>query len=138
MKKSSLFVCIVLIAILPVSWAADVSESDSTWIDITKEVAANPLNKGGWTVDKNAKVFRSQDGNKIKIEHSEYGLFIIDLKESTVNRTVDKESVLQKDSTLLNREGGMMLVVRTGEHKFRLRFTEKVSGMQWIEGIRGM
>jgi hypothetical protein len=138
MRKNSLCVCIVLMAILPAAWAADLSESTSTWIDITKEVAANPQDKGGWTVDKNAKVYRSEDGNKIKVEHSEYGEFVIELKEGTVKRMVDKELVLQKNSTLLNREGGMMLVIRTSEHKFRLRFTEKVSGMQAVEGIRGM
>ncbi|MGB3976492.1 MAG: hypothetical protein WBM02_02055 [bacterium] len=136
MKAKLLFLLIALFIAFPIAAADDVSKTE--WIDITKEVAANPAEKGGWTIDKAGKIFRSEDGNSILIEHSEYGKFIIDLKNGVVNKVQNDNPLVQKDSTLINREGGTMLVVRTQEYKFRLRFTEKVSGMKAVEGIKEM
>ena len=122
MKTKLFFLSFVLLVVLPVVGATDISKT--TWIDITKEVAANPINKGGWTVDKAGKVFRSEDSDSIMIEHSEYGKFVVDLKNGTVNKVEKNDPILQKGTSLLNRESGTMLVVRTSEYKFRLRFTE--------------
>lgn len=136
MKTKLFFLSFVLLVVLPVVGATDISKT--TWIDITKEVAANPINQGGWTVDKAGKVFRSEDSDSIMIEHSEYGKFVVDLKNGAVNKVEKNDPILQKGTSLLNRENGTMLVVRTSEYKFRLRFTEKVAGMKAVEGITGM
>ncbi len=131
MKKISFVICCAVI--FGVSALAD-----NNWIDVTQEVAGNPLEQAGWTIDDNGKVFRSEDGNKVKIEHSEYGVFIIDLPGEKVEKMQDEKAVSQKNAELLQRDGGMMLVVRVDEYKFRVRFSERVSGMHSISGIRGM
>jgi hypothetical protein len=135
MKKISLIVCCLSVFLTPV-FAEETS--GSTWVDVTEEVAANPLNKGGWTIDETGKAFRSEDGNQVKIQHSEYGVFIVDLPGEKVDKVVDEKTISQEKSDLLQRDGGMMLVVRADEYKFRVRFSERVSGMHTISGIKGM
>jgi len=121
-----------------VGFAAEKQEVEQKWIDITEKVLANPADKGGWTEDAGGKIFRSDDGNWIKVEHSEYGTYIVDLPNKKVMKVKGDAREEMKNTQLIQRDFGTSLVIKGDTHKFRLKFNEKVSGMSHIEGIKGM
>ncbi|HPQ40558.1 MAG TPA: hypothetical protein PLV45_09315 [bacterium] len=115
-----------------------VGQLEQKWIDITEKVLANPADKGGWTPDEKGKIYRSDDGNWIKIEHSSYGVYLVDLASKKVMKMDGDTPVEDKSAQLIQRDFGSSLVIKGEKVKFRLIFTEKVSGMEHIEGIKGM
>jgi len=121
-----------------VTFATDGSGDDGEWLDVTRQVAANPAAKGGWTIDQQGKVYRSEDGNKIRINHSVYGTFVINLSDSVVTKVEGTKSVVLDNTELLQRDSGQTLVVKMSEYKFKVQFSEKISGMKSISGIKGM
>ncbi|MCD4654712.1 hypothetical protein K8T06_12370 [bacterium] len=122
-------VCVVL--------AVDETKAEQKWVDITKKLLANPASKGGWTEDKEGKIYQSADGNKVKVVHSSYGTFIVELVEGQVFKIEDGKQILLDGVELLQRDFGTCLVVKTKTHKLRMKFTAQVSGMKHIKGIKG-
>jgi hypothetical protein len=120
------------------SLAANESKLDLKWQDITKKILANPASKGGWTEDAKGKIYQSEDGNHIKVVHSEYGEYIVNLPEKSVYKVEDSKKVKMDDPVLIQRDFGTSLVIKMKDYKFRLKFSEAVSGMKHIEGIKGM
>ncbi|MBN1880193.1 hypothetical protein JW823_08785 [bacterium] len=119
-------------------FAEETKTLDSGWIDVTREVAANPADAGGWVKDETGKVFRSSDGNFIKIQHATFGVFKVDLPGAKVFRIDGDKDVLQDGSSLLQRDAGQTLVIKLKDYKFKVQFTEKIEGMKSIPGIKGM
>jgi len=130
---------LVLALVMLTSFAVMASEQikeGQKWVDITKKFLANPADQGGWTEDAKGKIFRSEDSNVLKAIHSTFGTFIINLTDQKVYKVEGGKNVLQEGSILLQRDFGTSLVVKTKTVKLRLKFTDKVSGMANIPGIK--
>lgn len=108
------------------------------WIDVTEKVLGNPADKGGWAEDENGKVYRSEDGNWIKVNHSKFGTYLVDLPNKKVMKLEGDKKIEVKDPQLIQRDFGTSLVFKSDTVKLRMKFTEQVSGMKHIEGIKGM
>ncbi len=118
--------------------AEDLTKPDADWTDVTREVAANPAEAGGWVKDESGKVFRSADGNTIRIQHGSYGIFKVDLPGGIVYKIEGEKETVQEDVSLLQRDSGQTLVIKTKEYKFKVQFTEKIAGMKSIQGIKSV
>lgn len=138
MKRWVLWVVAVVFVTVGMIRAEDAAVTQAEWMDVTREVAANPADAGGWAKDEAGKVFRSADGNTIKIEHGTYGIYRIDLPGGVVYRIDGDKEVIQEGATLMQRDAGQTLVIKTKEYKFKVQFNEKIPGMKSISGIKGM
>lgn len=139
--KKLIFTTLIITILMGLSTAALAAEEmkqAEKWVDITKAILANPATKGGWVEDPKGKVFRSEDGNSVKVIHSTFGTYVVNLVEKKVYRIVDGARKLEEGTTLIQRDFGTSLVIKSKAHKFRLKFKEAVAGMKHIEGIKGM
>ena len=137
--KRTLLILIALSLLMTFSvLAEEKTKIKEDWKDITKAVMANPANKGGWTADAAGKVYCDEAGSKIKVVHSEFGTFLVNLQEKKVYKLDGEKKALQDNPLLIQRDFGTSLVVKLKDYKFRLKFTEAVAGMKNIEGIKGM
>ncbi|MBN1296296.1 hypothetical protein JXA80_05915 [bacterium] len=108
------------------------------WVDITEKVWVNPADSGGWTEDGAGKIFRSEDGDQLRVVTGSHGTYIVDLSSKKISRIEGETRTDLEDVQMIQRDFGTSLVIKSKSHKFRLKFKEQVSGMRHIEGIKGV
>ena len=138
MKRTLVILVAISMLVTFSALAVEKTKIKEDWKDITKTVMANPASKGGWTEDAAGKIFCDAAGNQIKVEHSEFGTYLVDLQAKKVYKMDGVKKVIQENPLLIQRDFGTSLVVKLKDYKFRLKFTEAVAGMKNIEGIKGM
>ena len=127
--------CAVLLCVMAAGMLLPASAGAAEWVDITKEVRSVDATKGGWgDAESSAKALRNADGTQIMIECTR-GKFRIDCAAREMYKVDgDKESVVN-GASLLNRQNGTMLVIKTSEFKMRVTFTEVVPGLKSLGGL---
>lgn len=144
MKQFTIYLLISLVAVcLCVSAIAKDIEAPAEpagekWIDITEKVFANPADKPGWEKDEQAKIFRDEPGNLLKITTSQFGVLMVDLATTTVYKIDETGKTEIPDIKMFQRDHGRSLVIRNDTFKLRCRISEKVKAMVNIPGIKAM
>jgi len=117
-------------AMVILAGAVGVAMAEEGWVDVTKEVRALEASKGGWgKPDEGGKALRSPDGNQVKIVTSKFGTYRLDCPTKTLYKVEDGKETKVEDALLINRQHGLMLVIKTSKVKIRVSFKEVVEGL---------
>jgi hypothetical protein len=122
------------------SLAADEKSNDAAkvnWKDITEKVYTNPADQQGWIEDSKAKVYRDEKGDQLKVTCDQFGELRMDLISQKVFLVkADGTQAEIQNAKLFQRDNGLTIVLRSEKYKVRVKMTEKVPGMEKIQGIK--
>lgn len=136
MKLTNLvLVALMAVAISSMTVRAETAApTEVKWVDVTKDIMSNNSEGQGWTADAEAKVFKDEAGEMLKIT-SKLGNIRIDLKSKKIFYLTEAGETEAKDAKIFKRSN-FMIVVKTEKLKFRASLKEEVPGVvKYLEGL---